>query len=483
MKQRRRLFCAALMACGLCAVLYAVVPVSARRIDLHADACIGTVDTIEPAAFTIPAGCEAVLCCEGCPTAPLTWRIRVLGDALDRVVLQFENLTAAQARQLDIKGKARWEGTALHVWKGETTVSGFRPDPRSAPPVASPRLLFDRDALRRLQETAATAPGRGPERAEVAVEQLMGKYVVNEARLAYSVRSCPNPPATSDFIDIANNFNDDQAVVLLDARDGSGRCVNDEVFRGNGKIFLGNVPGSGDCNSEAVVFSNNNAMLFVTPVDSWTDSVPDRLNAMLFRLNEARVTVWIATDESGTQERAEWEMRVADLHYDDNNAGIEFNPDFRELFNNQEAVEILGRHCANVSRIKASSFYKAGRLNVYYVDNGVSASWRGLMCNDEPNIIFIDRSSDSESLAHEFGHAFSLNDSNGVSGLDTFNIMWSGGTSRSYFTEGQSFRMNVNSTSKLNLNGARTGPVRDPPCDDTADDQRCPRLSLNVTPK
>jgi hypothetical protein len=507
MKQRRPEFSAALIAFVPGIVLWAAIPASAR-VDFSSGVCVEFADTLDPSLW-MPVGCEIVDCCPGCPGNVIDWRIRVTGDALESVLLQFENLPGEAARALNIKGRARWEGSSLRVWKGETVVSGFKLSPRAAPAVAKPRLFGDKNGLKRLQETASRETGaqaagddaRDLGRMEVVVDQLMGKYVVNEARVVYNVRKCERPRIDTDHIQINNNFLHDNTVVLLDARDANG-CFNDQVFRGSFLVPVGNLQTNGNCNSELVIFSDDNAMLFLRGVNAWNDSpIPNKLIAALEPILVAPVAVWLADPNPmpGTQERAEWEMATANFYYNSHKVGIAFDATYTDVSANGDAVRLIGGGCSStiVPRIKASSFYKPNQLNVYYIDNGPTQNWRGQTCwhptdpnslGHEPNIIFIDRWSFQETLAHEFGHAFSLDHPNedGIMGINADNLMWSNTsnlTQRTIISLGQAFRMNVNVTSKLNVNGVRTGFTRDPACADTTSTNRCPRLALDVSPK
>ncbi|HEX7175578.1 MAG TPA: hypothetical protein VF240_10000 [Pyrinomonadaceae bacterium] len=514
MKQRRHSFRVVLIesvlcAVVLCAVLWAVVPASAGRIDFNWSVCVELADILEPERTWIPVGCEATLCCQGCPDAPIDWRIRVSGDPLDSVLLQFENLPPEAARKLVIKGKARWEGNALRVRPGETVVSGFKSDPRAVPAVATPRLFANKERLQRLQEAAeredaaprgqaapAAKPGAGRDlgRMEVVVEQLMGKYVVNEARVVYNVRRCRQGGANNDHFLLNNNIGSDNVVAILDARNGNNVCLEDEDYRGVGAIFVGDLRTSEQCTSETAIFSDDNAMWFLTPT-LWTSSLSDEKIANLLPILEAPVAVWLADPNPtpGTPERAEWEMATANHYYNSQNAGIAFDATYTDVSANGDAVRLIGAGCSRVGQIKASSFYRPNQLNVYYVDNGPTQSWRGKTCwqadptsaSHEPNIIFIDRRSRQETLAHEFGHSFSLDhpDEDGIMGINMHNLMWSGGSMRTIISLGQAFRMNVNVTSMLNVNGVRTGFTRDPSCADTTTNPRCPHLALDVTPK
>jgi hypothetical protein len=319
---------------------------------------------------------------------------------------------------------------------------------------------------------------------EVVIEQLIGKYVINEARMVYHVVACPRRPVNTDHIALNNNIISDNVVVLLDARNGSGACVNDEAHRGTAFVSLGAVSSNGNCNSEVAIFSDDNAMLFLTPVNTWTDLGLDKLIASLTPMVHAPVTVWIADPTSGTQERAEWDVANTNVLFNSNNAGIAFDATYTNVSANATARQII-TNCSNLAALQSSSFFTAGRLNVYYVNQAMTGS----NCSGNRNVIFIGTTSNNQTLAHEFGHSFSLapaasgGHTNGLAGFGTNNIMQGGGMGRTHFSEGQSFRMNVNTTSTLNVNGVRTGPVRNPECAPLTTSNICPPLALDVTPK
>jgi hypothetical protein len=514
MKQRRHtfwlalsafVFCAALPA-GIPTALPATVPASTPRLNFETGVCAELADTLEPPRSWIPGGCETPLCCIGCPDAAIDWHIRVSGEPIESTLLQFENLSPEAKRKLRIKGRARWEGSALRVWPGETVVSGFSHDPRAVPTIATPRLFGNRESLKRLQQTAereeAKRAGTAEQRAtpddarplgrmEVSIEQMMGKYPVSEARVAYNVKACPRRPINTDHISVNFNNNRDNTVVLLDARDGNG-CFSDRPYRGSEIVSLGDIRSNGGCRSEVAVFSDDNAMLFIPQVNSWTDLGLDNLTADLKPLLHAPVSVWIATNVSGRPEGAEWEIATANMLYNNNNAGIAFDATYHFVADNADAVKAISTpsssKCPDLSRIRNSGFYTLNQLNVYYVDwadTGINCFANGV---GDPNITFIGLGANFESLAHEFGHAFSLDHTNFATvsaGFTNVNVMWPfvARVARTHISEGQAFRMNMNGTSALNRNLVRIGPIRAPDCLDTMDNDICPRLALDVTPK
>lgn len=509
MKQPRDRFHAALIAFALGAVLCAGVPASADLpnppdFDFYSGACVELADTLDPSVW-MPVGCELGDCCPRCPGNVIDWRVQVAGNVIEKVVLKFENLPPQVIRGLTIKGNARWEGSSLHVGRGESVISGFKHDPRAVPPVATPRLIANKDALRKLKEAAdredATAFARQARpdvnrelgRMEVLVEQMMGQYVVDEARVGYGMTRCPNFIGQADHITVNNNISEDNLIVLLDGRGANG-CVRDQSYRGKGTVFVGDLRNNADCNSEFSVFSKDNAMAFVTPV-FWSDSIFDDQPVTLGPLLTAPVVVWLVIDESGSQERIEWDLATANSLFNSNYAGIAFKPFIRDVHLVDGAREKIGASCSKVSEIKNSPYYWPNQLNVYYIDKWIYAAgedpWKGKTCwldntnsaNHEPNIMFINRWAPADTLTHEFGHAFSLDEVTNLPGWAGNHIMWQGVTNRTDFTIGQSFRMNVNVTSKLNVNGVRTGRTRDPMCLDGETSDLCPWLRLDVTPK
>jgi hypothetical protein len=265
-------------------------------------------------------------------------------------------------------------------------------------------------------------------------------------------------------------------------------CVNDQAYRGTEIVFVGDLRAIGSCNSEAAIFSDDNAMAFMTNV-TWTDSIFDKNPVSLQPIRVAPVAVWLANPNAtpGALQRAQFELGSANVYYNFHNIGISFNATYTDVSTDANAVQTIGGDCSSVNDIRASNFYRPNQLNVYYIQNP-SVTWRGLNCwGDEPNITFINTNPAQETLAHEFGHSFSLDHPNDwsppIPGFAWNNIMWSGRIGRTDFTLGQAFRMNMNVTSKLNVNGVRTGPVRNPPCPDPTVSSLCPRLALDAAPK
>jgi len=176
----------------------------------------------------------------------------------------------------------------------------------------------------------------------------------------------------------------------------------------------------------------------------------------------------------------------ANLLYNQNNTGIQFNPTFNNVSANLDAVAAIGTGCptaATVGNLQSSGWYTANRLNIYYVNS----AFTGVNCGVDRNMSFIGNIANLGSLPHEIGHAYGLRPSgswghtNDVAGFGNNNIMWGGGPgTRNHFSVGQSFRLNTDTTSMLNVNGDRVGPTET--CLPNISSAICPTLDLDSLP-
>lgn len=509
MKLRRHAAC---LAAAAVAFFTAVLPASAG-LDRLIRFCPEDFVIFEPARekIWIPVGCEAVDCCPGCPGPPIIdWRIRYTGEFVERVSLTFEGLPPEAARGLNIRGEARWDGNTLEVGKGETLISGFNPAGLGAAPVAVPRFAVNRQAMSALQAAAdreaeqaeggAAAPqdqaaqGQAPRadseaarkdaaRFEFVIEQLSQGVVVNEFKFTGIFRPCRRPQP-GDRIDVNNNTTNDSTVTLLDARRPGNFCSDDQILRGNDIIGVGSAITNGGCNSEIAVFSDDNAMLMLTPVNNWTDPTGDLVPANLTGLLQAPVDIWIMRGTfANTQARATTDMARANQLYNTMNCGIGLTTGaVNDATADPDTAGLLTSDCGNAANLRSRIGFTNGRLNVYYLNE---AGARGWWCGN--NTIIVAASADNETLSHEFGHSFTLDHTNdvdfngdGVPDFGSNNVMWGGATGRNSFTEGQCFRCNLNTGSTLNANGVRAGPTR--ACADSAISATCPWLALDATP-
>ncbi len=437
----------------------------------------------------VPVGCEAVDCCPGCPGVldKLQWRIRVEGAPLEAVGLKFARVPKDIAAGLKPGGAAVGDGEIFTVKNGEGTIDGLPIAVKGRAPVAQISVKVNAAWMQdqaKKGSAGATADAGEADGGNVIVEQYLGDIRVNEYKLAYRFPRCPS--GREDRIVLLNNAGGDTASVLMDARRSSG-CVLEEERRGSGTIGLGSVLANAGCRSEVAVFSDDDAMRLVEKVNAWTNSLGDTLNVSLTpdRLM-APVSAWIARPSSLAV--AGGDLDNANFLYNSNNAGIGFASSINDVSANAAAVSIIENSdgCANLAALKASAFFTPGRLNVYYIDR----AFTGFNCNADRNIQYVGTTANNQTLAHEFGHAMGLAHTNGNPDFPVSNVMVGGGSSRTHFSDGQSFRMNAHCGSTLNANGTRAGqPIRR--CGETISgngscpvtlDAHCPPLATDVQP-
>lgn len=101
--------------------------------------------------------------------------------------------------------------------------------------------------------------------------------------------------------------------------------------------------------------------------------------------------------------------------------------------------------------------------------NGSYASTNGNACDIGGSFIAIGWQAGSSMLSHEIGHDLALTHTDDLSNalkarFDSTNVMWSSSSSRSFLTEGQTFRAHMTATSFFNTSPGkpRLGePIRD----------------------
>lgn len=422
--------------------------------------CADQVVAIPPEIFEewVPVGCEAVDCCPGCPGVldKLNWRIRVIGAPLESVALSFKQLPKSVAASLELGGTARGTAEKMLIGNGEGFIAGLPVETGGRAPVAQLAVSLDKSwvqgqAVKAAKQDVHATTGAAGDRdtGYVIIEQFLGKYRVNEFKVKYQFQFCPN--FAKDRIVLHDNTGGDNASVYVDANRASG-CVSDESRRGSGVIPMGDVLANGSCRSEAVVFSDDDAMQLIEGVGAWTNLSGDTLDINLSPRLMAPVSVWIA--RPGGIQTAMDDVDHTNLLFNSNNSGIGFTPAYHDVSTDAAAMAIIGTTCASdPSGIQASAFYTPGQLNVYYV----TGTFTGCTPDADYNVVSIGTTSNNQTMAHEFGHSMGLGHTNGSS---NDNIMIGGGQNRTHFYDGQSFRMNAHCGSSLNKNGVRVGPMR-----------------------
>jgi hypothetical protein len=232
---------------------------------------------------------------------------------------------------------------------------------------------------------------------------------------------------------------------------------------------------------ETVVFSEENAIGWVFPATNWTDAIGDVQKIKLMPLAQNPITVWIL---KGTSLKVDTDVKRARTLYSSSKCGIGMAPvAIHDATNNPASPGLINTGCASATDLRSKIGFTPGQLNVYYLDriDGPTSNLFGFWCGantiSNANTILISATlSDSEALAHELGHAFSLEHPDTVPAMPSNNLMFSSAPfgSRNNITTGQCFRSNAGDLSAVNTNGVRT--CETPPCPT----RTCPPLTSNV---
>lgn len=369
------------------------------------------------------------------------------------------------------------------------------------------------------------------------IEQFRGRVNVNRYAVRYEFRICPTPrpplpPPTPDRVEFSNGIPPDRVLILAPGRLGTGPwgCAGyeDEVYESSAKAVVpvnNHLADEGSlisfrngeerfiwslCHSEVVVYGKSNALFVAQPVTPpWTDPVGDKVPVALRNPLMVPVKVWILIVDRNNIEgaRLEGEITTAIKIYEDAESGITFDTPVITNVNaqipaGQERDYLYLDPAANSGIMKAGCvnppsttpcFYDSTSLNVYLVefiqgDLGFTSpgpaygppplpncSFSSIpTCDFFGDMIFLVASRSYDTLAHEFGHTFELDDG----GFSTQNLMCEHGRIGEFITKGQSYRANVDEFSYVNT--AHIRPVGSPT------HRNCPRNSapslLNVCP-
>jgi len=377
----------------------------------------------------IPVGCEVIDCCTGCPGPGfLDWKIRIDKTVMQGATLRFEGLSQKSLKQLKISGEAKiTDNGEILLGSGEISISGLPDDIQGQVPVGFISPLIDKSfgAVDRNKTNDESDIGGG-----IQIVQYRDRFPVNTFRSRYIAIPCFRPPSTTlptDKLMLNNNTSGDNAIAMLDYR--TSGCKNDEIKRTTQTVNLGNLLSNGACRSTVSIFSDDNAMSYEPNVTTWTNSQGDTHTVNLQPIIVVPVSVWVANNTLLTA--AQNDFANANMLYNQNNVGIQFNPTYNNFSGNAAASATIGTWCptvATVGNLQSSAWYTANTLNIYYVNS----AFTGVNCGQDRNINFLGTIANLGSLPHEIGHAYGLRPSgsaghtNGVAGFDMRNIMWGG---------------------------------------------------------
>lgn len=491
----------------------------------------------EPGPLVI--GCSLPDCGPGTDgPGPIDLRITLSGDPAEKVVIEFENMTARDAGRISVKGNARHvKGTSrFEMGRGTSALRGFTIERGRRPPVGYPRLVLARSFLERISRAAGADDLLAESKYPVAfiAEQFRGKASVGGYAILYILGHCLPPPAKSDRVEFPNGVPPDTVLVLAPGRiaKGSTGCADyeDQVYESSGASFIRvqnhledgdsviSGPFSRPCRSEIVVYSKSTALAVVQPVTPPWSSGSDKVPAELLEPLKVPVTLWILNDDPPNHAANDLKNEIANanIYYRDSMCGITFddNPTVHSVttdialppgdeenylsFDPSDGPKIMQEGCTDPGLGKPC-LHAPDTLNVYLVkyilgDVGFTSfspaygtdpncTTRGQLprCDNFGDMVFLVPSRRDDTLAHELGHTMELEGITGVGNLGNQNLMWEYDRRGMAVTKGQCYRTNVDEFSYVNSSGVR--PASSPrhrhcPIDDGPSD-RCPDLSFD----
>jgi len=506
-----------------------------------------------PEPLEIVLGCRFPNC--GSPTTlpptPIEVHVSITGDLAESVRLDIENVSPKNAGGIRITEKNKDDNLIpiqmitesgeprlrAHLPSAEThTIRNLVVTPDTRPPTLILQPFPNRskiDDLNRQYQLTSFLNKTHINGIGIVVQQFLGKLKINEKRIWINFRFCRLSPKHSEDQVLLENSGTTSSTVLLNGRRQNG-CINAirkmaiESHIGSDIVYLDNVLSNRPCYSEASIFLRDHAMRLkiITADDpTWTDAPTDRISVDMYRPPlSVPVNIWIfwPDDEASSREeggritlnKAQTNLQEVNAIFNTTQSGIQFfmpnhSPQLR--VDEAEELNLLQATCDDVDvqkeTLRSKNSYIENQLNVYYVGyppQGEQAT--GWHCiTSDPNVIIL-RSAISlrATLAHEMGHALSLQqhsdgdslknetDENEIRVFDDTNIMKATFSStsvdnRSKLTKGQSFRANVSGDSALYRVELPDGSILDTTiarpgrsdCNDLAISITCPRIGAD----
>jgi hypothetical protein len=299
------------------------------------------------------------------------------------------------------------------------------------------------------------------------------------ASLFFAVIASGCSPST-DTVDMSTMQGNDSATVVLNGRRAD--CTPYEVTHGSPQAQVDNFLASRSCPSEVAVFAKGNAMGLRDTADTWTDNAGDVASVPMRGVHVLPLNILILSGDlanrspAGRATEAQGNVTSATQLWDDNQCGISFSANYKDETQTRYDPRLLETtDCArDAAALKAidPAFTASSGVNVFYYEGVVGT--QGLTCADGNSaIILVSKWSGDSTLAHELGHALTLQHTNGMTDMPADDLMMSPTSYPASLTAGQCFRSNVETQSTLNTLGIRTDPTR------ACATANCPPLSIH----
>jgi hypothetical protein len=273
-------------------------------------------------------------------------------------------------------------------------------------------------------------------------------------RFTECIGECAQPQGGPDLFTTFNSPPGTSVGICVDGADANG-AVNDARFvvsavTSNATFQVGELTSCPMAPDEVYAFAVGRAPTRVAK--AWTMG-QDHFGATLDDEVSIPVYVWVVQGpfDHEAPEALEAVIGAAGL-FRNERTGVGFGAiTLRDVTGHPNAASVLnvsgGSYAALTSGIGYASF--PPRINIYWVGTVNGGSGNGLNWDGTP-VIAVGHNADGGLLAHEFGHAFVLEHTDGLPGYDGTNVMASSATNRLFLTEGQNFRVHFHPSSQLN---------------------------------
>jgi hypothetical protein len=241
----------------------------------------------------------------------------------------------------------------------------------------------------------------------------------------------PNPRIGFDRLDLAHNDDGVRVTFLVSGKRGQ-TCTRQQQLDGRDVLSIENIEhDTDDCTAEIAMFAPGHRMQFIDRKTCFTDGPELITFDVSAPMIELPVTVWAvnadATHKAAIVALATQDALAANVIYSTSGCGLVMSvPTFKSGRLSSDLSADALRHEVGVD---------ANRINVYYLPSGLDA--KGLEIDG--NVLILGPDASRDTLAHEFGHALSLDHID-----DAFNIMSTNSFVRKDLTIGQCYIANLN---------------------------------------
>jgi hypothetical protein len=299
-----------------------------------------------------------------------------------------------------------------------------------------------------------------------------------------AMATCSANNLDEDQIDIVRNYGQDPATLLIDGPYG-GHVLNDRMFSNEDSVKVDKMLTClrEPCVQNVIAFAPRHAMQWLSPTDCTSPSGNTLRVSLVTKPPEVDSVLWVVkrkiNDYSppllyGGLSTVDRVIEVARTHfsrlnelYDSSGCGVTVKePIVRTLeIDANEPITCATFRARNPAEKMLNAYYVGAVGDSFYCQNAVQSEYLNVVLGG----------SDSETLAHEFGHLLSFT---GAHHDNPQNLMFGSGPARKFVLKGQCFRANTGKTSMLR-ELSLVSHVREQTCSPKNADAACPSMACD----